>query len=237
MDKLIEHWKTSYYTDLLLSISLISVFIISLTKRKKYPQFKFFPFYFASFIVLQFKVYLSAILSVDNPYRLKILSPMGNYIDYFVTLAEFIAFIYFFYCIIRNNKKRKLIKWLTGMGLSIALFILLKDIFYNGSFWYSSLTNVYIVESLILLVPCFFYYRELFTFPPKLNLLHEANFWTVTGLTFYLLCTFPITFISFYLAKTNYSIYAQTFSIIYLFYILLFLMIIKSYLCKPTNLI
>lgn len=83
---------------------------------------------------------------------------------------------------------------------------------------------------------CYFYYREIFSLFPKTNLLQNANFWTVTGLSLYLICTLPITFVLGYLDNIDYLLYIQVYTIIYVFYIFLFILIIKSYLCKPTNL-
>ncbi len=115
-------------------------------------------------------------------------------------------------------------------------FIFLKDLIKEGRLRYYSLTNIYIIESFSMLVPCFFYYYELFSFSSKINLKQNANFWTVTGLTFYLFCTLPITFVLAYLEKSDYTLYLNVYSIIYVFYSFLFIFIAKSYLCKPTNL-
>ena len=207
----------------------------SIIKRKKHSQFKFFPFYFTTFIILQLEFYCVLIFFIDKPYFKKI-SLLHRYTDTFVTLTEFFAFMYFFYHVIKNTKKKKLIKWLAITGIATGTLIILTDIFVKGFMRQRSLTNIYILESSIMLIPCYFYYRELFSLSPKTNLLQNANFWTVTGLSFYLICTLPITFVLDYLANIDYLLYTQVYSIIYVFYIFFFILIIKSYLCKPTNL-
>ncbi len=230
MKKLIQFWDSTFYTDLLFTIALIIVFFISCIKRKKHPQFKLLPFYFGTFIIIRIFYYIGVL----DLYP-KLTLWLNDYIDGFVTLIEFCSFMYFFFFAIRNIKKRKFVKKITLAILIISSLIILRDAAQYQILRYSSLTNIYIIETFSLLIPCFIYYHELFTSIPKLNLLQEANFWTTTGLTFYLICTLPITFVLVYFFKTDYQIYLNVYTVIHLFYIFLFLMIIKSYLCKETN--
>jgi len=235
MSKLLQDWTPGYFTDLFLSVFLILVFIVSFIKRKKHPSFKFFPFYFASFIILQLHYYIAIIFFFKPSYR-KNIPLVNSYIDRITTIAEFFVFMYFLYCSIKSVQKKKLTMWLAIVGLTIAVAIILKEVFWDGAVKYRSLTNIYILESSSMLIPCFFYYHELFSASPKLKLRQDANFWTITGLTIYLICTLPITFVLAYLSEIDYPLYIQVYSIIHIFYIFLFTLIIKSYLCKPINL-
>lgn len=235
MSSLIKYLQRGYYTDLFLTVTLFLVFAISLGRRKKHPQFKFLPFYFSAFFIFSLFSYVKISFFSDSPFR-KNLSVIADYIDAFVTLTEFFAFMYMFNMIIINTKKKRLIKWLTVSALVIFIFIISKHLLFDPTRFYPSLTYLYILESSILVIPCAFYYYELFVFSPRLDLLQDANFWTVTGLTFYLFCTLPLNFVLYHYMKTNYLIYVDIFSIINLFYVLLFVMIIKSYLCKKTSL-
>jgi hypothetical protein len=86
-----------------------------------------------------------------------------------------------------------------------------------------------------LLIPCAFYYTEIFRLKPNLQLAQEPSFWVVTGLSFVLICTFPLSLCINYLYQTNKIVYSNLYSIFYIFYFLLFLMIIRGHLCKQTR--
>ena len=234
MNKLIEVWKASYFTDPLLTIVLIILLIIALKKRKNYPQFKLFPIYFALFIILKLEQF------IYFPFFYRGVHPafyvrLYNYFDCLVTLSEFFVFMYFFYSILNGSKLKKIIIALTTVGLIIFFFIIFHDLFSYQKLEYVSLNNIYIIELLILLLSCSFYYIELFRSNPVLKLTNTPDFWVAGGLTFYLACTLPITIIIPYIFKTNSLLYLNLYSIIYLFYILLFLMTIRAYLCKPEK--
>lgn len=66
MNELIQFWAKGYYIEPLLTITIICVFFISIIKRKKHPQFKFFPFYLATFIILQLGSYSNTVFLPTN---------------------------------------------------------------------------------------------------------------------------------------------------------------------------
>ena len=118
--------------------------------------------------------------------------------------------MYFFYHTLKNTERKKLIKWFAITVITIGILFILRDTFIKGHLRYKSLTNIYILGSSIMLIPCYFYYREIFSLFPKTNLLQNANFWTVTGLSFYLICTLPITFVLAYLDNIDYLLYIKS---------------------------
>jgi hypothetical protein len=234
MTRLINFWSINLFIDLLLTIVLFGAFFISFTNRNKHPQLKFLPLYFASFIFLNLFHYIDTVFFEDN--ASVNISWMADYIDATVTLLEFLAFIYLLHCNIQSKEKRLLIKWIAIAGTTIMVIVAFTDTLIYSSIRYRSLTFIYLLESVLLLIPCLFFFYQLFTSPPKLKLIQNADFWAITGLTFYIICTFPISLVLIYFFETDYKMYLQTFIIIYVFYILLFLMIIKSYLCRATSL-
>ena len=70
MSELIQFWANGYFIEPLLTITIICVFFISITKRKKHPQFKFFPFYLATFIILQLSSYSNTVFFTNKPFSI-----------------------------------------------------------------------------------------------------------------------------------------------------------------------
>lgn len=236
MNGLLQFWINDYFTDLLLTLTLVLVLVLSLTKGKKYSQYKYFPFYFFSFLMLQFFNYSYFVPTNDTSLR-NAIGRAGYYIDWTVTIIEYFAFTYFFHSINCNPKKKKIIKWSFVIVTTLAASVVFNDILNKPRLSYNSISTTYVLESLSLMLFCFLYFHELFTKFQKTNLLQDANFWTVTGLTFYSICTLPTTLVLNYYIKIDYLFYAKIFTIIHVFYLLLFALIIKSFSCKTPKLI
>ena len=95
-------------------------------------------------------------------------------------------------------------------------------------------------SSLFLLICCFFYIRDLMNNKPTLKLMKSSAFWIVIG-TLYSCCIgFPVySLIAFIPRNQEYlNLRSQIFSITNMSLIVLYLFIIKSYLClrHPQNL-
>ncbi len=236
MNGLLQFWINDYFTDLILTLTLIVVFVLSITKGKKHPQFKYFPVYFLSFLILQFFNYSYFIPDADSTLR-NTIARTGYYIDWMVTIIEYFAFTYFFFSINNNSLKRKVIKWSFIIVTLLASFFVLNDVLTKSKLSYNSISATYVLESISLILFCYLYFHELFTKFQKTNLLQDTNFWTVTGLTFYSICTLPTTLVLNYYITIDYLFYAKIFTIIHVFYLLLFVLIIKSFSCKTPKLI
>lgn len=234
MDEIIQDWEKNYYTELWLFIILVVTLIISLKKRSLHPQLKLLPIYLISFLLLNVSGYIHDIFFYQKTYSTFFLTinKIGNYL---VTLIEFSTFLYYFYTIIKTTKIKIIIRIVSVCMLLLFSLILIQLLFFTDGSDYSPLHNLYIAESATLFIICFFYFIELFRSPPILKLTNTPNFWISSGLMFYLLGTLPITLITDYIFDTNFFLYENLFSIIYLLYILLFLMIIRAYLCKSEK--
>ncbi len=233
MEKIKILWDRTYYSELVLNLLLVVLLIVSIMNLKKHPQLRIFPIYIFSFILLKANIY-SYYLLKGQPVA-ETLKYIHGYSDLIVTLLEFLAFIYFFMSVF-NSRKRKVVTLIITILFYIASFLitifnLIPDINNN----YDSLTLIYILESFALLVPCFFYFQELFFSTRRVNPLEIADFWAASGITFYTICTLPTSFFLDYFNRTDYALYQQLFSIVNIFYIVLFAMMLKSYLCKPTQ--
>jgi hypothetical protein len=229
MHKIIRQWELTYFTELLLDVFLVTTLLLSLKKRNQYPQLKYIPLYLGSFIFLAINGYayrLSLYAKISRVYLI-----IDRFCNYSVTLIEFIAFSYFFYSIIQSAESRRKIVVLITLSLTYFLIVLIQIIHLDSITMMYPINNLYIVESVSLFLMCSFYFINLFKSPPISKLTTSPNFWTSAGLCFYLLATLPITIATnYFVAETIF--YKSSYSLIYVSYTLLFLMIIKGYSCR-----
>ena len=109
MNGLMNFWINDYFTDLLLTLTLFLLLYASLRRGRKYAQYKYFPLYFFSFIVLQLVNY-SFHFSLDGNFTPKNIAWFGRYLDWFVTIIEYFAFSYFFISITEFQRNKNFIK-------------------------------------------------------------------------------------------------------------------------------
>ncbi|HAO46192.1 MAG TPA: hypothetical protein DCQ97_04660 [Chitinophagaceae bacterium] len=96
-----------------------------------------------------------------------------------------------------------------------------------------------IIPNTVLLIFCFFYFKDLIKNKPTLVLANSAAFWVVLGI-FYSCCIgFSVNFLIPFISKDPHTIdlRLQIFSIANIANIILYLFLIKSYLClkHPQN--
>jgi hypothetical protein len=93
------------------------------------------------------------------------------------------------------------------------------------------------LESIIIMIPCLTYFRELFTRSEPVNLLYEPSFWLVTGIFFYLATIFPLYMTRSYLTAHGLSGVAKSLSSINNFALsITYLLFIRSYTCRIKKL-
>lgn len=230
MQDLISFWKANYYTTLLLSIVLCVTFIISLKNRKKFQLLKYIPLY----TITLFLVCLSS--DLHSASHIITFLRLTHYLDYFFTLLELIIFSHFYYYLINNRIIKKTIIPVNLAFFVFYVYMLVQDESFYKAVSEKTQTIVYTIEGLILLLVCLTYFIELFKKPAYLNLKNDPAFWVSTGLLFFLTCTLPFSVLENYI--TNSELISWLYPIFYIFYILLFSMIIRAYLCtreKPNT--
>lgn len=227
-------WRLVYYTEPLLLVVLILALCISLKVRKGHRGLVLIPLYISFFIVEIVSDYAAAFLYYNKVFNVKKFN-FVCYLDYILTLIELLTFIVFFHTEIGNKKSKKIILYTTFLYCLYFLVELFFDSEFPTSVSDNTQSRVYTIEAIVLMGSCCFYFFELFKNFPFKNIKKEPSFWIATGLLFFLACTLPYSLIENYLRKNYYDLMLNFYSIFYIFYILLFCMIIKSYLCQPTK--
>jgi len=232
MQGILHEWEISYYTQPLLLLVLFIALIISIRKRKKYKILNTFPFYII-FLIMVYITGTASTLSSAIKYHPEFFWGLTEYTDYGFTIFEIVTFSVFFYQLIDNLLLKRIIivANLVFILFSIYMFIT-SHAFYQFNFQITKST-VYTVEGVILFMICLFYFIEFFKKPPTLNLKNEPVFWISTGALFFFAGTLPYSVLENHIIRNYRDVYYPSYSIFYIFYILLFLMIIRAYLCKP----
>jgi hypothetical protein len=158
-----------------------------------------------------------------------------SYYDYFFTLIELLVFSHFFYLTLKTPRVKKTILITVGSFIPLFFYFLINDKSVFIEISESTQSTVYTIEALILVIPAFYYFIELFKHPPKAILTNEPSFWVSTGILFFLICTLPFSLIENKLTKIDLALAVRLYAIFFIFYIILFIMIIRAYLCKPTE--
>ena len=216
---------------------LIIVLIISLKHSKKFVILKYFPLY-ARCLMLVFLSMVLYYIALDADYDSDFFLGLTTYLDNCFTLLELIFFSHFYYQYVTSPVVRKLI---ISVNISFIFFFVLMAISDNA--FYTHITEatkaiVYTFEGVVLLLLCSYYFINLFKNTPVIKLKNEPVFWAPIGLFFFMSCTLPYSLLENTIRK-NYpdSFLATTYSIFHVFYALLFLMIIRAYLCTVEKMI
>ncbi len=231
MEEHIYSYDKQFHTDLIHFCALLTTILVSRKNYKRFKILKYFPIYAAIFLI---GIVVNRLGTVNHvPSRLYV---FGSYLDFFLTLLELLIFSNFYHQLIKNQAVRKLTV-LTNL-LFVLFFIYMgvadKD-FYDKGISESTQSIVYTVEGIILLLLCSFYFFELFKKLPIGDLKNEPVFWVSTGLLFFMACTLPYSLLENYIQRYYPALSFALYSLFYVFYTLLFIMIIRAYLCKPGS--
>ena len=222
MDELMPLIKASYYTQLLMGASSLLALILTIVNRKKFSELKFIWMYpLASLLQLLF-FYSMFLLKWPPKSRVE----FSNLSINIYILIEAALIYHFLFQIIILKKLRSILK------IILAFFIIYLSIHWiaNSFFYYPA--KAFLVQSFIILIPCSFYLIQLFKTPPTIDLLNTPAFWITIGLLFYFSSTFPLFLWDSIesLSANYYSLY----SINFVAYSILFLLIAKASTCKPS---
>jgi hypothetical protein len=232
MNQLIEFFRESYFTSFIcLLISALGL-IISILHRKRHVILEYFPYYFFAHVLANISFSIHDTYFSESVLHSTLLN-LNTFVDYALTIIEFLVFIYVFEKTI--IQKSKFLKALRLLFLALCLLLLFQDLFRYRILNQSTLHNVFTLQASFLIIACITYYLHIFRLPPYIKLREDPVFWIATGLIFFMICTLPLSLAINYIRTSSLLLYQQLFPIFYIFYCLLFLMIINAFLCKPAQ--
>lgn len=205
----------------------LAVALLYCFKRKNPSYLRIFPVYL--FVSIGIEVLV-------NPYMIKWLDYqpfcarqpyiMNVFYNLF-TPFELFMFAYFLFQVIQSTTiKRILITLICLFTIFFVQYSVQKDL--------GEVNNIAVaLESVIIIIPCLTYFRELFTRAEPVNLMQEPAFWMVTGIFFYLATIFPLYMTRSYLATHGLNGMAKSLSSINNFALsITYLLFIRSYTCR-----
>ncbi len=166
-----------------------------------------------------FPIYLFVSIAIEalvNPYINQILDfrPFDGRQEYFrmaiynlFTPFELFIFSYSLFQIIRSLRVKKMLLILITL---FTIFFVQYSV--QCDLGVTSNEIAVVLESIIIIIPCLTYFRELFTRIEPVNLLRESSFWLVTGIFFYLATIFPLYMTRSYLTSHGLSGVAKSLS-------------------------
>lgn len=234
IQKIIHYWSVSFFTEPLLGIVLCIALAVALKNRKKHVLLKYIPLYITIFLFIIITGPITFVIP-EKKYSYKIINSLNEYADYFFTLLEMIIFSHIYYWLTDNTTIKRVIFFVNAFFVSFFLYMLFRDRHFPEYISQTTQEEVYTVEGILLLPICISYFVQLFRKPPYPNLKNEPGFWISAGMLSFLACTLPYSILENYVSKGSFFLLLQLYSIFYIFYILLFLAIIRAYLCKPKK--
>jgi hypothetical protein len=140
-------------------------------------------------------------------------------------LFEFIVCNYYILGHLSSVRRRMAVKI---NALFFFSFLLWMGIWHYKRFYQSTF---FIFESIFLVLPCLFYFYELFVNVGPDPLKNQPSFWVITGILFLNACSVPMLLTLGLLGNYSHAAFCLNFILYSIFFILL----IRAYLCTPVN--
>lgn len=236
IDYLLSELDKSFYT-MPLMIALNILFLVIAVKYRSYEKsFKVFILYGLLFLI---ENTAGITLSLFDKVVIKntaLTTRLGEYSTLVFVQIEFVAF-YVFFCHQLSQQRIQNKIAVTGKVYALAtMLVTLATCFNAVPFTIKDLTAyISIANSIMVLIPAFYYFYTLFVEPPVKNLLQEPSFWITTGIAFLQAINIPIFLIENYLIKQFLTVWYSMYSISYIAYCILFILLIISLLCNRQS--
>lgn len=151
-----------------------------------------------------------------------------------VCLVELLVYLSYFQKISRHKKLKKLYSF---FKLLLFLLVFIYGLMLIPQFKFSSTTKIteYIAatEFLMLLIPSFVYYIDLFLKDTEEALFTRPSFWITTGIFLFIILSIPYYSINYYLLSNKYSHYNEITAVFfYVPLILNYFLLTKAFLCR-----
>lgn len=232
MKNILDYFSKCYFTAAINILLALICLAFSFSKNTKNKKLLILRYFFYAYLLEQS---IALWIEYYKPKYRPFVAYLFQYTDFLVTIFEFSLFVFFIRSIISQKSLKKLVSLLS---ITFYLFVLVLSVSHNlfqGGISQHFLQNIYIVESVFLILSCVIYYVDLFRITHAFNLVYESSFWVITGIALFSLGTLPFSIIGEYFITISFQLYAHLFAIFEIFYSVLFLMIIRAYLCMTVN--
>jgi hypothetical protein len=231
---LIIEWRQQFFISPLQYLLVAITLIISIRKHKSFKQLKFLPLYSATLLLVLFSHFFDALSPARTSiHRLAVIT--ANWVDYSFTLVEMLVFSNLFYQAIQNRIFKRCISF---SNLFFFIIFILMPVLHSSrrqGISEESQAFVYTIESILLLAMSIYFFVTVFGEMRYVDFRNEPIFWIATGTLFFMGGSLPYSLLENYI-RQNYPDFVNTsYTIFHIFYVFLFLMIIRAYRCKPAK--
>lgn len=226
MDFIISYFGNEYYIELVSAV--LATICIFLPIRRGHQYLRYLKIYFGAYLILLAVCCYSYYFFYYSKQFWRPVSRFKNSVDFSFTLLEFLVF---YLCL------KKFLNSFLSRGVSLLFFIcsgiiLLCSLVDSGYITPECLYSLFTLQAISILLLCINYFYIIFKFNQGVQLINEPTFWIATGLTFFCVCTLPFSVITKHLSSSDVPLLMELFPIFHVFYVLLFLMALKAFLCK-----
>ena len=220
MKNILNWFAESYFTMPILMVCQISAAMVCYHHRNKFNELKYFHLYpIASLLQGIFSLLAVSSLDANRAWTFSRVS-----VVVFVFLEALLLYNFFSNTIkIKSFKIILKVLFIAFLLYSIAVFALTKTFLNSGM--------IITGETTIVILSVCLYFVQLFRIPASQDILGKPAFWINIGILFVFSCTFPAIALSFFGQGFILS-YSYFFFINFMGYSVLFLFIIRGYLCK-----
>jgi hypothetical protein len=230
-EKMFDRWHREYYGDPFMFVCEATAIIIGIIYQRKNRIGQFFIFYIVFDITILLLDEYIANFSNFTKKEVRIFVFTTNSM---VFMSELLAYFFFFQKTLRSRLIKKTMSVLGLVFIVLTFFYLLHMIIYGElKMGFIDMNYLGVIEFFFLIVPCVFYFSELFTKQSEKKLLQRPSFWITTGIFFYSFVSIPLYFITDYLSKSQYQYMDELNALLFcLPFGISFLFLSKAFTCK-----
>jgi len=219
--KIFRFLAQNFYSVGIMILFTLAALVISLAYYKRHRNLRIFTYYIAFSLLADMYAFYAFPYSSNAHFQLVILWATNQAF----MLFEFIACNLFILRYTASALRRRIIRinglLFFGFLILISIRIYPRNLSVSFVLW----------ESIFLVPPCLIYFYDLFLRVTLRPLRDQPAFWIVTGILFLHACDIPLWLTVPFLGK-----YAEAaYTLNYIFYIMLFILLIRAYLCAPEE--
>lgn len=229
METLTQYFKETFFGEILPFSTALLGLIIYLNLKYKNKSLKIFAIYLGLYCLLPLYNWLRfGVLS----YAMKgiFFQNITQIFDYLFTVFEFLVFQKMFIKNVEIGKKFLNIQ--KEIFLLFATIMFISSIVTIETIRLKYLHILFTIQAFFLIISCSLYFINLLINPPLVPLQSIPSFWIATGVFFFTFCTLPYSLLLNFHAYDQLAF--QLFILFNLFYFILFLLIIRAFLCQKT---
>lgn len=228
MPRRILTYYYSYYGCTMLFCCICSgiAVYIGFSNKKKFSALKLFYIYpLASLLQIAIAIFLYPFV------KRQIYKQVSHAAINIFMVTEFLLIFNFFKHVLESKAAQFIISI-----IAVTYFIVISIEWFALQYFYNFPVDLFAVQAICILVPAFYYFFDLFKRPTKPNLLKDFSFWVSLSIIFYFSCTLPLFLLKdFAYKKDGIITEANLYSINFICYGIMFLLITKAYLCPKTE--